>query len=47
MSAGNDTLERMAMVRPDAAAGLRARAAQARQFAATERSRAATLNLPG
>ena len=42
-----DTLERMAVVRPDDAAGLMARATQARQYAATERSWAATLNLPG
>lgn len=36
-----DTLERMALLRPYDAAALRARAAQARQHAALERSRAA------
>jgi len=41
-----ETLERMAVARPDDAAGLKARAVQARQHAAMERSRAATLNLP-
>ena len=41
-----DTLERMAVARPDAAAGLRARAAQARQNAAVERNRATMFSLP-
>lgn len=41
-----DTLERMAVVRPEIAEGLRARASQARQYAAMERDRAATYNLP-
>jgi hypothetical protein len=41
-----DTLERMAVVRPHDAVGLMARATQARQYAAMERHRAATLTFP-
>ena len=41
-----DTLERMALVRPHDASGLRARAAQAREHAAVERDRAAAFSLP-
>jgi alkylhydroperoxidase family enzyme len=41
-----DTLERMAAVRPEIAEGLRARASQARQYAAIQRNRAATYTLP-
>jgi hypothetical protein len=39
-----ETMERMALVMPDSAARLRAQAAQARQFAMLERSRAAGLS---
>jgi hypothetical protein len=39
-----DTLERMALTHPEDAAVLRARAAQARQHATAERSRAATFS---
>lgn len=41
-----DTLEYLARVRPHEAARLRARAAQARQFAALERDRAAVYGRP-
>jgi hypothetical protein len=40
-----DTLERMARTRPEDAAGLLARAAQARQYAALERNRATAFKL--
>jgi hypothetical protein len=40
-----DTLERMAVTHPYDAAGLLARAAQARQYATLERDRAATFKL--
>jgi hypothetical protein len=41
-----DTLERMAVTRPHEAAGLKARATQARQNAAAERNRATMFSLP-
>jgi hypothetical protein len=41
-----DTLERMAVTRPHEAAGLKARATQARQNAAVERNRATMFSLP-
>jgi hypothetical protein len=41
-----ETMERMALVLPENAAGLRAQAAQAREHATVERSRAAAFEAP-